>query len=378
MKLENELSCCYIARISEIRSIEGADNIEQAMIGGWSCIVKKHTHSVGELIVCATTDAVIPVDLSDSLEITNYLRKGQRVRTVKLRGVYSECLLIPLEYLPNPSIYQEGNDVMDILDIHKYEPPVKQIKLASGKKIRYQDNPNFTVYYKFPNAKNVPNMFDSGDIVQITRKIHGTNSRYSIVKKIKLKFWDKVKKFFGLTDEWIEYTYVYGSHNVEKGSDAQGYYSTDVWREIAEKYEIREKLWKYVKEYYTPETLGSGIIVYGEIYGPGIQKNYDYGLPELKFSIFDITINNSYLPTNDVFIASEIDLSLPHVEILYVGSWSKEMQDKYVINNFIPGTKVPEEGIVVKSMTGERNKINKVINPEYLIFAEKHNVSDSH
>jgi hypothetical protein len=31
------------------------------------------------------------------MNVTNYLRKGGRVRTVKLRGVYSECLIIPIE-----------------------------------------------------------------------------------------------------------------------------------------------------------------------------------------------------------------------------------------------------------------------------------------
>jgi hypothetical protein len=54
------------------------------------------------------------------------------------------------------------------------------------------------------------------------------------------------------------------------------------------------------------------------------------------------------------------------------------VQDKYTFNNFITGTKVPEEGIVIKHQTGVREKVAKVINPDYLIFAEKHNVGDSH
>lgn len=42
------------------------------------------------------------------------------------------------------------------------------------------------------------------------------------------------------------------------------------------------------------------------------------------------------------------------------------------------GTKVPHEGIVVKSVTGVRNKVSKCINPDYLIHGEKNNVGDSH
>jgi hypothetical protein len=71
-------------------------------------------------------------------------------------------------------------------------------------------------------------------------------------------------------------------------------------------------------------------------------------------------------------------LGLPRVEVLYFGTWSKENQDKYVINNNIEGTKVPHEGVVVKSVTGDRHKVGKVINPDYLIYGEKNNVGDSH
>ena len=241
--MENQNSVCFIAEINQIRKIEGADNIEQALIGGWECIVKKDSHKVGELVVCATTDAVIPVELSDEMGVTNYLRKGNRVRTVKLRGVYSECLVIPDQFLPI-GYNEEGKDLMEVLEIIKYEPPVKQIQLASGRKIKWRDNQNFHIYYKFPNLKNVDGMFTEEDLVEITRKVHGTNARYGIVKKSKLSFWDKVKKFFRLADEWIDYEYIYGSHNCEKGSDSQGFYSTDVWRTIADKYNIKEKLWE--------------------------------------------------------------------------------------------------------------------------------------
>jgi RNA ligase (TIGR02306 family) len=374
--MENNNSVCFVARINEIKAIEGADNIEQAVIGGWNCIVKKGAHQVDELVVCATTDAVIPLELSEKLNVTNYLRKGNRVRTVKLRGVYSECLIIPMTYIQGVR-RTEGADCMEALGITKWEPPVKQIQLASGRKIKYKDNQNFHIYYKFPNLKNVAGMFTEEDLVEITRKIHGTNARYGIVKKSKLSFWDKVKKFFRLADKWIDYEYVYGSHNVEKGSDSQGFYSTDVWRTIAEKYNIKEKLWAYVKR-HSKEFIGDGIILYGEIYGAGIQKNYDYGLTDIEFAGFDIKRNGEYLSTYHSWILIENHLKLPYVEVLHYGDWTQEIQDKFTFNNFIEGTKVPHEGIVIKYFTGERQKVAKVINPDYLIYGEKNDVGDSH
>ena len=374
--MENQNSVCYVAKINEVRAIEGADNIELVIAGGWNAITKKGEFREGSLTVIATTDAVIPEALSEKMGVANYLRKGTRVRTVKLRGVYSECLIIPVTYIRAKSIV-EGKDLMEELGITKYEPPVKQIQLASGRKIKWRDNQNFHIYYKFPNLKNVAGLFTEEDEVQITRKIHGTNARYGIVRKSKLTFWDKVKKFLRIADEWIDYEYIYGSHNCEKGSDTQGFYSTDVWRTIAEKYGIKERLWKVAKGMFQVEA-GSGLVIYGEIYGAGIQKNYEYGLSDIKFAGFDLTIDGKYLPTKGAQIAIETILELPHVEVLYDGPWSQEVQDEYTFNNFIEGTKVPHEGVVIKHVSGERNKVAKVINPDYLIYGEKNNVGDSH
>lgn len=379
--MENLNSVCYIAKIVDIKPIEGADNIELAIANGWNCITKKGEYKIEDLVIIATTDAVIPEKLSDSIGITNYLRKGNRVRTVKLRGVYSECLIIPFSCLDGRATMgdwdlKQGSDCMSILDIYKYEPPVKTVQLSNGKKIKYQDNPNFQVYYKFPNAKNAPEMFTSDDLVQVTRKIHGTNARYGIVKKTKLSLWDRLKKLFG--NEWIDFDFVVGSHNVEKGSDSQGYYGTNVWYEVAEKYKIKEQLWKYVKFFYSPSNLQQGVVIYGEIYGPGIQKGYDYGLKELKFSAFDLMIDGVYEQTwaTESTITGFFD-DMDHVPVLYEGAYNKDIVSQFV-NEKIEGTKVPHEGVVVKHQSGQRNKIYKVINPEYLIYSEKHNIGESH
>ena len=71
-------------------------------------------------------------------------------------------------------------------------------------------------------------------------------------------------------------------------------------------------------------------------------------------------------------------MNLPYVDVLYVGDWNKKIQDMYVFDNFIYGTKVPHEGVVVKHHTGDRHKVAKVINPDYLIYAENWEVGDSH
>ena len=382
--MENNNSVCFAARINEIKPIEGADNIELGIIGGWNCIIKKGEYKADDLVIVATTDAVIPQELSDAMNVTNYLRKGGRVRTVKLRGVYSECLIIPIKFAKEATGYantkwDEGDDLMDTLKIYKYEPPAVQVQLSSGRKIKYHQNPNFGIYYKFPNIKNVKGMFTEEDEVEISRKIHGTNARFGIVKKKKLSTWDKVKKFFRLADAYIDYEYVYGSHNVEKGSDSQGFYDTDVWRTIAEKYNIRAKLWDLFMLSKNLYGIEEGIVIYGEIYGAGIQKNYDYGFAsgDIRYAGFDVTINGEYCETSRSWAIHHI-MGLDYVPVLYTGNWNQEIQDSFVFNNFIEGTKIPHEGIVIKALDGNRHKVAKVINPDYLIYGEKHNVGDSH
>jgi len=322
--MENQNSVAYVGKIGSVSEIPGADNIELVTVGGWNAITKKGEYQENDLVVVATTDAVIPQKLSDGLGVTNYLRKGQRVRTVKLRGVYSECLIMSLSqvFKSNMSVdgFVEGQDMMEVLGVTKYEPPVKTITLVSGgRKVKYHQNPNFHVYYKFPNQKNVPDMFSEEDEVVITRKLHGTNARYGIVRKKTLSLWDRVKMFFG--DRWAGFEYVYGSHNVEKGSDSQGFYSTDA---------------------------GFDVEVDGKYEG--------YPAEAAHFDVLD----------------------LPQVELLHWGRWNKEKQDSYVFNNNIEGTKVPHEGVIVKGVSGVRNKVSKVINPDYLIYGEKNNVGDSH
>lgn len=374
--MENNNSVCFVAQIEKINPIEGADKIVQAIISGWECVIQKDTFNVGDQVVIATNDAIIPFELAEKLGVTSYLKHRKKtnqytVRTTKLRGVYSQALIVK-----DFSSSKVGTDMMDAFGIFKYEEPAIEVQTTSGKKIRYHKNPNFHVYYKFPNAKNVPNMFTPYDIVSITRKMHGTNARYGIVKKPKLTILDKVKRLFG--NKWVEYDFVYGSHNVEKGSDSQGYYSKDVWLEVAKQFRIKEKLWDRVKT-FSKEKLGDGLIIYGEIFGAGIQKYYDYGLKnEQSIVFFDAKCNNEYLHLDD-FKSLLFTLQLPIVEELKIIPYNEEhlqhITSSFFKRNIEGGKKVPEEGVVVKSITGDRAKIAKFINPAYLEFQSKNDDS---
>lgn len=385
--MQNQDSVCYINKINAIEPITGADKIELASVNGWKSIVPKDTTKVGDIVLCIVTDAVIPEAFGSKHGILNYLRKGNRVRTIKLKGVYSDCIIIPLDNLKTeledfytPGIgwdnLSDGEDMMKFLEIFKYEEPEKLVILPGGRRIKQKDNPNFNKYYKFPNIKNVPNIFDEEDEVVVTRKIHGSNARYGIVKKANISIWDRIKKWFG--NDWIDYEYVYGSHNVIKGSDTNGFYSTDIWKTVADRLQLKSTLWGLAKT-MGKEMLGKGIIFYGEVYGPGVQgEKYSYNLKEITVAFFDIELNGTYV-SRDVFEAIvAYDTSLPTVPVLYRGAYSKPIVESLVNNQFIENTKTPHEGVVVSHVLGERQKMAKFVNPDYLIFSEKHVVPEGH
>ena len=50
--------------------------------------------------------------------------KGERLRTVKLRGQLSQGLLLPISILPTTTVIEVGNDVTDTLGIVKWERPI--------------------------------------------------------------------------------------------------------------------------------------------------------------------------------------------------------------------------------------------------------------
>lgn len=97
-----------IRKISEIKPIEGADKIELAVLDGWQVVIKKGEYQVNDLVVYLEIDSWVPNELAPFLtpegkEPKEYNGvKGERLRTKKLRGVFSQGLILPLSVLGKP------------------------------------------------------------------------------------------------------------------------------------------------------------------------------------------------------------------------------------------------------------------------------------
>lgn len=116
-----------IAEITYIKPIEGADAIECAIVnGGWPVVVKKGEYQVGDVAIYLEIDSWVPHELAPFLSKGQEPReyngvKGERLRTVKLRGQISQGLLLPIDltFFRDP-----GTDVTETLGIQKWEPPI--------------------------------------------------------------------------------------------------------------------------------------------------------------------------------------------------------------------------------------------------------------
>ncbi len=116
-----------IKPITYIKPIEGADAIECAIVdGGWPVVVKKGEYKVGDVAIYLEIDSWVPHELAPFLSKGQEPReyngvKGERLKTVKLRGQVSQGLLLPIDLTFWRDI---GTDLTESLGIQKWEPPI--------------------------------------------------------------------------------------------------------------------------------------------------------------------------------------------------------------------------------------------------------------
>ena len=137
-----------IRRIADIQPIEGADAIDVATIDGWKVVVKKGEFAIGDLAVYLEIDSWVPHELAPFLSKGQEPRKyndvkGERMRTIRLRGQVSQGLLLKIDtddgwnyIFSSPSdkhenyfvdlgeVAAEGQDVTELLGIQKWEAPI--------------------------------------------------------------------------------------------------------------------------------------------------------------------------------------------------------------------------------------------------------------
>lgn len=248
-----------IRRIANIQPIEGADAIVVATVDGWKVVVKKDEFKVGDLAVYLEIDSWVPHNLAPFLSKGQEPReyngvKGERLRTVKLRGQVSQGLLLPID-AETPGC--EGDDLTETLGIQKWEPEISP-QLAGQVRGLFP-----TSLIPKTDQERIQNCFvdieSKGDVTyEVTMKLDGTSC--TIFR------WEGELRVC--------------SRNLELKVNEENKDNTLVAMAL--------KLGDKVKD---------GIALQGEVMGPGIQGNRE-GFKEHRFFVFDIfdIHEHEYLP----------------------------------------------------------------------------------
>jgi RNA ligase (TIGR02306 family) len=121
-----------IRKVSAVEPIPGADAIDVATVDGWKVVVKKGEFTPGDIAVYCEIDSWIPTEIAPFLSKGSEPReyngvRGERLRTVKLRGQVSQGLLLKPAAVMDAKQFTlagMGGDVSELLNIQKWEAPI--------------------------------------------------------------------------------------------------------------------------------------------------------------------------------------------------------------------------------------------------------------
>lgn len=317
----NQRELAYVVTIDEIRPIPNYDRVEHARVGGWWIIVRKDQFKVGDLAIYIEVDSKVP-----EKEPFMFLDKRNfKVKTLKMCKVISQGLLMSPEdfgwtvedgdiftgkpHGPGAEYFQLGDFLTEVLGItyadaednrrkapsaDKYKKMAQRhgklfakqpfrwlMKREWGKKLLFaffgkkKDKKNgwpaWVVKTDEERCQNMPWLFPGNPDEEwiATEKIDGTSTTFTM-------------KGFGKQREF----YVCSRNVVFDKPDKKCFYETNVYTEMAEKYDIENVMaellfrWSAVCEFIT---------IQGETYGESVQKR-DYGLKEHKFMAFNVIL----------------------------------------------------------------------------------------
>ena len=271
MIINDKRALAYIQHVTNIRPIDGADNIEQCNVLGWNLICKKGEFHEGDPCVYIEIDSKVP-----EREEFEFLRaKGFKVKTMKLGkfNCISQGLAMPQSAFKELAGLSEGTDVTDILGI-KYsvqednarkgngDPNAKYKSMAArhqktfkkkwarwmmrrswGRKVMFfffgkkKDNPRgFPTFVSKTDEERVENQpwrIGDGKTYLATEKLDGTSCTYALERKGRNKF-----EFYVC------------SRNVRQQDEKQEcYHDHNIYWDLAFKYNIEQHLKAFLNQF---------------------------------------------------------------------------------------------------------------------------------
>ncbi len=353
-----KLAC--IKRIENISAIEGADKIEVAHIGGWRVVVQKEQFRAGELAVYFEIDSALPANderytflkercLKRWFNKDILLKEVIRIKTIKLRGVVSQGLLIPLNDFPEINDLSEGSDVTEILGIlHMDDLQEEMGRITGTAKVAGKAKGNFPSFIPKTDEERIQNLahYFSNPVMndvefEVTYKDDGSSMTVYYAPTY------RENEPFGVC-----------SRNIDLKDEADNIF----WK-VAHELNLRNKLAEYCIRY------NRELALQGELVGPGINGNrdlhtdYHYRL----FRIWDIA-GQRFLTPSERYSIKEY-LGIEHVYVL-TSNWNvfadiTSIEEMLSLVDRETENGNPLEGMVFKAEDGSRSF--KCINNNYLL-----------
>lgn len=330
-----ERTLATLERITALAPIENADAIESATVRGWNVVVKKGEFAVGDLVIYFEIDSLLPLDderfafLAPRGEKTVDGIRGHVLKTVRLRGTYSQGLVLPAALFPEVDECLDGITFAGRLGISKYEEPVPA-EMAGKAAGPFPSS--FAPKTTLERVQNLTHVWETlhRRPFYATEKIDGTSNTY-------------------VNDGG---TLRAAGRNWEYTNDG------GVPWQLADTYAILNRL---------PE----GWAVQGEIYGAGVTEKNRLKIDGKRFAAFNVTDNGRVVPRAQ-WPAALAEIGAPVLDLKLPGTVEEAVaQAEGLISSITPG--VQAEGIVWHATFGRGGmELNgrtgmKVINNKWLL-----------
>src|SRR5690348_2791608 len=169
-----------VVKVTQILPHPNADRLEIARFElktsgecAYEVVIQKGTAKPGDVMAYFSVDCVVPTAHPDFEFLTKRPdgagKTHFRLRAARLRGVFSQGLLVPA-----PSGLPFGSACADHFGVtyHRASEPE-----GNGGAVPSKPKPQPFPVYGVDSLKKLPRLFDEGEPVVVTEKIHGTNFR---------------------------------------------------------------------------------------------------------------------------------------------------------------------------------------------------------
>ena len=374
---QGERELAYVAKVTEILPIEGADRVEIAKINGWTCMVAKGAFQVGDLGIFFEADAKVPkTEPFAFMEKRNYKVKVQKF----FKGtVISDGLLMSFEDFGwEKDKYAEGDFLTKELGITYADAEDNKRKANSGDKYKKMAQRHGKLFAKQPfrwlmkrtwgrkllflffgKKRDKRSAWPSWVVKTDEERIQNLTMKIADFQKEK---WIPTEKIDGTSTTFTikrkpfgKYEFYVCSRNVVFDKpDKNCFYDTNVYLEMAEKYDIENKLANLLKS--MPKV--NFITLQGETYGSNIQKR-DYSIKEHDFKAFNFIVGTEAGPirygSNEMMaILAPLDIPcVPIFEAIELPGTCDEILELAGGASAIDG--LPREGLVFRSLDGSKS-----------------------